>query len=218
MPETAYQILSRSMRYVFLLLGILVFLLALLMMRRESRQWKKEKKQLPDSGRVGEAVDEDSMKVFPLPYQGTIGTSGRCDIRLTGREVKRRHADFLFEDGKGLRITPRRGAAVILDDHRIGRRDYALHGTRLRIGSTVLRIRLFAGLNTPERGISGDIYPDAGDDPLNGLGAGGQEWVEVQPLPTDHVAGEDDYTAPFEEPSRGRGGRNGRGRRNQGEE
>ena len=69
MPETAYQILARSMRYVFLLLGILAFLLALLMMRRESRQWRKEKRQLPDSGRVGEAVDEDSMKVGSLTVE-----------------------------------------------------------------------------------------------------------------------------------------------------
>ena len=200
MNEAAYQILARCMRFVFLLLGALVFLLGLRMMAREKGRWRKEKKQLPDAGFIGEIVDEDSMKASALPHQGCIGESSRCDVKVSGREVRGRHADFLFVEGRGLRITPRRGAAVMLDGKRIGRSGYALHGSRLSIGACTLRVRLFAGLKVPERGLSG-LEDGAGEaDPLKRLGDGeAEDWTEMVPLPTDHVEGEEDYLPPFGE-------------------
>ena len=104
---------------------------------------------LPDAGLVGEVVDLRTGQAQPLPREGTIGSSRECDIRVKDTGVKRNHALFTFEDGKGMHIVPRLGARVLLNGREIGGSGYALHGTRLQLGNAELRVRLFAGLNVP---------------------------------------------------------------------
>ena len=149
MADSAYELLALAMRYVFVLAGALLLWRAFRWMRRDARQYQRDMRALPDAGLVGEVVDLRTGQAQPLPREGTIGSSRECDIRVKDTGVKRNHALFTFEDGKGLRIVPRLGARVLLNGREIGGSGYALHGTRLQLGGAELRVRLFAGLNVP---------------------------------------------------------------------
>ena len=164
MAESTYELLALGMRYVFVLIGVLMLWRAFRWMRRDARQYQKDMRSLPDAGLVGEVVDLRTGVSQPLPREGTIGSSRECDIRVKGAGVMRNHALFSFVDGKGMHITPRLRARMLLNGQEISGSGYALHGTRLRIGDAEMRVRLFAGLNVP-------FYPayqqEAPDVPLD---------------------------------------------------
>lgn len=149
MSTDAYELLAMLMRYVFIVLGGLILLRALRQMRKDARAHKKELKQLPDAGLIGEVVDLDTGKSQPLPREGIMGSGGGCDIRLRRRKVRRQHALFAFVEGKGLRIRPHLGSQVFMENVEIKAAAYALHGTQVQLGDAHIRIRLFAGLNVP---------------------------------------------------------------------
>lgn len=176
MSQEAFRLLSRAMRYVFVLIAALYFLLTVLWMRRDQRQWKKEKKNLPDAGNVGELVDEDSLKRYPVPREGTIGSARRCDIRIIGRGVKRLHADIRFVDGKGLMIIPSRRAKILLNGEPVTSRACAGRDSRLKIGSAPLVLKLLKNVDAPARGDFGDGY-----DPLSEAVPGEDGWSRVVP-------------------------------------
>ena len=119
-------------------------------MRKDSRAYKKQIRALPDAGLVGEMVDLQSGKGQPLPREGIIGSSRNCDIRVKGAGVARKHAQFAFEEGKGMKITPMRRAIVFLAGVELRGSAHALHGTQLQVGDAMLRVRLFTGLNVPQ--------------------------------------------------------------------
>ena len=150
MNADAYEILALFMRYVFVVLGGLILLRAFHWLRKDQRMYRKELRRLPDAGYVGEMVDLDTGQVWPIPREGTLGSSPLSDIWLFNRGIARRHLDFLFVDGKGLCLTPRRRKKVTLDGTRISRHAYALHGSILQAERANLGIRLFEGLNTPD--------------------------------------------------------------------
>jgi len=147
--EGAYELLALAMRYVFVLIGALMLWRAFRWMRRDARQYQRDMRTLPDAGLVGEMVDLQTGRAQPLPREGTIGSSRECDIRIKGTGVLRNHALFAFEEGKGLRVTPQRGAQVLLSGTPVKGYAHALHGTQLQLGDAVLRVRLFAGLDVP---------------------------------------------------------------------
>ena len=182
MSQEAFRLLSRAMRYVFVLIAALYFLLTVLWMRRDQRQWKKEKKNLPDAGTVGELVDEDSLKRYPVPREGTIGSARRCDIRVIGHGVKRLHADIRFADGKGLMIIPARGAKILLNGEPVSSRACAGRDSRLKIGSASLVLKLLKNVDAPARGVFGDGY-----DPPAEVVPGADGWARVVPLPEKHA-------------------------------
>lgn len=150
MISEGYELLSLFMRYVFIGLGILILWQAYRWMRKDSRAYKKQMRALPDAGLVGEIVDLNSGKSQPLPREGMIGSSRACDIRIKSPGVLRRHAMFAFEEGKGLKVTPRRGAVVLMAGVELRSSAHALHGTHLQLGDALLRVRLFAGLKVPQ--------------------------------------------------------------------
>ena len=149
MSGEAYELLAMLMRYVFVVLGVVIVLRVYRQLRRDSRAHKKEMKQLPDAGLVGEVVDLETGKSHPLPREGLMGSGSACDIRLKRRGVKRKHALFAFVEGKGLRIMPHLGSRVEMEGVRIKSSAYALHGTHVTLSNAHIRIRLFAGLNVP---------------------------------------------------------------------
>lgn len=149
MSSEAYELLAMLMRYIFVVLGAVILLRVIFQLRRDSRAHKKEMKQLPDAGLVGEVVDLDTGKSHPLPREGLMGSGSACDIRLKRRGVRRKHALFSFVDGKGLRIKPHLGSKVEMEGVQLRSSAYALHGTQVTLANAHIRIRLFAGLNVP---------------------------------------------------------------------
>ena len=150
MSSEAYELLSMLMRYVFVLIGMLIVWRSYRWLRRDAKAYKKEMRSLPDAGLVGEIVNLKTGEAQPLPREGTIGSSRDCDIRVKESGVKRQHARFEFEDGKGLKIIPVRRSAMLLSGVEMNGPGHALHGTQLQIGNTLLRVRLFAGLKVPK--------------------------------------------------------------------
>jgi len=144
-----YEIIAMLMRYVFVVIGALILFRAFLWLRRDVKAYRKEMRSLPDAGFVGEIVDMQTQKSQPLPREGIIGTGKDCDIRLKYSGVKHCHALFSFEEGKGLKIIPRRRHSIQMDGIEVGAAGYALHGTHIQLGDAFIRIRLFAGLNVP---------------------------------------------------------------------
>lgn len=149
MISEGYELLSLFMRYIFIGLGVLILWRAYRWMRRDSRAYKKQMRALPDAGLVGEMVELATGQSQPLPREGIMGASRDCDIRVRGAGVRARHALFFFEEGKGLKVTPIRGAGVLMAGVELRGPAHALHGTQLQLGDALLRVRLFAGLNVP---------------------------------------------------------------------
>lgn len=185
MSQEAFRLLSRAMRYVFVLIAALYFLLTVLWMRRDQRQWKKEKKKLPDAGTVGELVDEDSLKRYPVPREGTIGSARRCDIRIIGNGVRRRHADIRFVDGKGLMIVPARKAKIVLNGEPVASRACAGRDSRVKIGSASLVLKLLKNVDAPARGVFEDGYAPPAE-----VMPGEDGWSRVVPLAEERAEGE----------------------------
>lgn len=164
MAAEAYELLAMLMRYVFIALGGLILLRAGRQMMKDDRAQKRELKKLPDAGRIGEVVDLETGKHYPLPREGMMGSGKACDIRLRRRGVKRRHILFEFAEGKGVRIKPCFGRKVWVEGVPIKATAYALHGTRITLSQANIRIRLFAGLNVPHPAAFAAQMPEETED------------------------------------------------------
>ncbi len=166
MSGDAYELLALLMRYVFVFIGALIVWRSYRWLRRDAKAYQREMRSLPDAGLVGEIVDLNTGASQPLPREGTIGSSRECDIRVKDSAAKRQHARFEFENGKGLKIIPSRHCPMLLSGAEMNGPGYALHGTQLQIGNTLLRVRLFAGLKVPQMAaypapdavLSSDVY------------------------------------------------------------
>lgn len=159
MPENIYEIVSLGMRYWFAFLGLLIVWRAFSWLRKDRRAKHRRLKQLPDAGMIGEMVvlqGSDELPegtAIPVPRAGVLGFVRTCDVVVPVDGVAARHIDFAFQDGKGLLLFPLRGQSCIMDDteltHRSKTKKYPMfHGSRLQVGDAVLRLRLFAGLDT----------------------------------------------------------------------
>ena len=144
-----YEILALLMRYVFVLIGALIVWRSFRWLRRDANAYKREMRSLPDAGLIGEIVDLSDGRAQPLPREGYIGASRECDIRVKSGGISGRHARFEFEEGRGLKIIPGYGKRVLLSGEEMNGPGYALHGTLVQLGDSLLRIRLFAGLKVP---------------------------------------------------------------------
>ena len=144
-----YELWALLMRYIYVFLGVLILWRAYRWLRRDARAYKKEMRSLPDAGLIGEVVDLSTGKSQPLPREGMMGAARSCDIRVKGTGVKRKHALFALEEGKGLQIIPHLGGKVIMEGIEVRGSAHALHGTIVQLGEKQLRVRLFAGLKVP---------------------------------------------------------------------
>lgn len=159
MPDDLYEILSLGMRYWFLLLGALIVWRSFRWLRKDRREKHRRLRQLPDAGMIGELVvlvGSDELPegtAIPVPREGVLGFLRTCDVVVPVSGVAGHHIDFSFQDSKGLLITPWRGQTCQVDADELTHRSRASrypmhHGSRLFVGDAVLRLRLFAGLET----------------------------------------------------------------------
>ncbi len=228
MQDTAYELLSMGMRYVFILLVLLLLLRAYWLMRRDSRAWRRTLRNLPDAGLVGELVDLSENRGYPLPREGLIGSGRSCDIRLPG--LKRLEFQFIFRPGHGVCLTPLHPkSGALLDGERLRRgNEFALHGTILELRGLTCRFRLFAGLDlparqpTPQAGVIRETEPaqwpgfEYAPQPLppSAPPEGGMDMTwQYAPLPDPGMAPPDqgDGSAPMRRRRRNRNEGNGQG-------
>lgn len=162
MPENIYEILALTARYWFALLGIMIVWRAFGWLRKDRRAKHRRLKHLPDAGMIGEMVVLQGSDELPegstisLPRSGVMGFLRTCDVTLPVSGVAGKHVDFVFQDGKGLILFPFHRQVCYMDDieltHRSKTKKYPMvHGSRLQLGEAVLRLRLFAGLDTEYR-------------------------------------------------------------------
>ena len=159
MPEKYYEILSLGFRYWFTLLGVLIVWRSFRWLRHDRAEKHRRIRQLPDAGTIGEMVVLEGNDEFPegttipVPWEGVLGFVRSCDMVLPVSGVARQHADFSFRNGDGLMVVPRHGCVVEIDGEKITGRKAAKvhtmhHGSCLRIGEALLRLRVFMGLET----------------------------------------------------------------------
>ncbi|MBP3452452.1 MAG: hypothetical protein J6M20_01915 [Clostridia bacterium] len=171
MPENIYEIVSLGMRYWFAFLGLLIVWRAFSWLRKDRRAKHRRLKHLPDAGMIGEmAVLQGSDElpegtVIPVPRAGVLGFVRTCDVVVPVDGVAARHVDFVFQDGKGLLLFPLRKQRCIVDDteltHRSKTKKHPMcHGSHLQVGDAVLRLRLFAGLDTAYRPTYAPYQPE----------------------------------------------------------
>lgn len=190
MADTAYEIFALAMRYVYVVIGVVILLRALRWLRKDARAYRREMKALPDAGLIGEVVDLNTGKAQPLPREGTIGSARSCDICVKGEGVRRHHAMFSFEEGRGLLITPCLRCRMVMAGVELNSSAHALHGTQLEIGGTTLRVRLFAGLNVPH---PMQFQPDAPEND-----ASDEACADEDEAPFSFAAEQDGVPAPFD--------------------
>lgn len=146
-----YELIAMGLRYWLVFLAVALIWRTVRLMQKDQGLYRKALRHLPDAGLVGELVELDSGKAFPLPREGMIGSGRASDIRLEG--VRRRALEIAFRAGYGLKLIPsHRRHGMRLDDELIRPAgDYALHGSILDINGRAYRFRLFEGLDVPDR-------------------------------------------------------------------
>ena len=167
-PEI-YEIAALVSRYLFALLGVLIVLRSFLSLLAGRRERRARLRQLPDAGMIGELVvleGADGLPentVLPMPREGVLGSVRSCDLTLPCPGVRRRHLDFVWDEDAGLLIHPRSGCAAVVDGQELSCKTPPAscpmrHGSFLRVGDVLLRLRIFAGLD-PGAGFDGPDVP-----------------------------------------------------------
>ncbi len=172
MSPDLYELISLAARYLFTLLGLLIVLRAFLWLLSDRAEKHRRLRKLPDAGMVGElvvlsggpALSEGT--VISVPWEGELGSVRSCDIYLPVDGVRRRHLSFSFYPGIGLCLRPFSGCEIRVNDSlltcRTPEKSFPMtHGAYLRIGSSLLQLRLFAGLDPSGIGTSGDTVSAA---------------------------------------------------------
>lgn len=163
MASLDYMILAKLMRYVFLLLGAMIVLRTFAWLRKDRRQTHRRLRALPDAGTIGlltvlQGSDElPEGTAIPVPQEGVLGFLRTCDVVVPVDNVIGQHLDFTFRNGRGLYIYPRRGCPVSVDGVTLRSRadsgHYPMqHGSILCVGSAVLQLGVFAGLDVEQVG------------------------------------------------------------------
>lgn len=157
--EDVWKILYSVSRYLFPLLAVSLFFLVLFYILSESRSRREKARGLPGTGTIGELIvlsggDElDVNTWFPVPREGVLGSVRSCDLVIPCPGVRTKHLDFSWEDGTGLLIRPRTGCEALVNGMPVTCRTRAAdipltHGSVLQVGTAMLRLHLFAALDS----------------------------------------------------------------------
>ncbi len=180
MSTELFEVLSLAARYLFALLGVLIVLRAFLWLLSDRSETRSARRRMRDSGFIGELVvlsGSPALRegtVIPVPWEGCLGSVRSCDVAVPCPGVRRQHLWFSFESGAGLSIQPCSGCQVLVDQNPVDCRSWRAsppmgHGSFLQIGSALLRLRIFAGLDSaagfPEEE---SFAPAAGPSPAEG--------------------------------------------------
>lgn len=158
MPREMYEIVASAARYWFLFLMVLIVLRSFLWYRKDQKQHKKQRKLMPDAGYIGEMVviQSDSEELapgdtLPVSWEGVLGFTRINDLCIPADGVANKHCLFRFEEKVGLFLEPCGRQSIQVDGQEyVGHKDtaYMSHGSFLKIGDTVLRLRMFSGYET----------------------------------------------------------------------
>ncbi len=154
-----YDILSLAMRYVFAVMGLLIVLRAYRWLLADKKERKERLRHLPDAGMIGEFIVLSGSGEFreglslPVPREGVLGALRSCDLVVPCRGVHHHHLDFVWQDGLGLCIHPRSGCSAAVNQIPMTTRSDPAsaplrHGSFLQVGDALLRLRVFAGLDS----------------------------------------------------------------------
>ena len=166
-----------AMRYWFTLLGVVIVLRAFRWLRKDGRAARRRIRQLPDAGMIGELVVIEGSDELPegaviaVPVEGVLGFNRTCDIVVPVSGVAAHHLDFSFREKTGLVLRPRFRMTCEVDGqlitHRSGsRKAPMLHGSRLRVGEALLRLRVFAGIDVEHHAALAPDDPPPSDPQL----------------------------------------------------
>ena len=187
MTEAGYEILAMLMRYVFVLLGALIVFRAYLWLYRDHLKYQQALRDRPGAGTIGELTDEQSGKSWPLYHEGTIGSSGGCDVRIRKKGLRRSHASFRLLPGKGVAFFPARHAALSVDGVEINREGIALDHSVIRAADALLRVNLRRELGIPTRTDPIPPSPEEDEEGWMRLFADGADPGRIDP--TDPLGG-----------------------------
>ena len=153
-----WGILYSVLRYLFPFLALSAVFLILLFILSEARTRREKVRSLPGAGTVGELIvlsgsnELDINTWFPVPREGVLGSVRSCDLVVPCPGVHAKHLDFSWEDGIGLLIRPRTGCEALINGVPVNCRTAAAlpltHGGILQVGSALLRLHLFAALDS----------------------------------------------------------------------
>ena len=212
MSSDLFEVLSLAARYLFTLLGTLIVLRAFGWLITDTVERRRRLRSLPDAGLVGEMVvlsgggasGVPDGSVLPLPWEGDLGSVRSCDLCLPCPGVQKQHLRFSFQVGKGLRILPRSGCEVVMDGNIITYRSgekasFMNHGSFLQVGSALLRLRLFTGLD-PQAGFTEN-------DNNSSFSESSRKGNVISPLQNEqefipYQSGETDAASAFSPPAR----------------
>lgn len=152
MSEAWYQALSMAFGYVSAGVALLVFLFSLRQLLSDSALYGRVKRNLVRVGSAGtfRVLSQTGRRLragqeLRVPYEGTMGSSRTCDIRIPYRRVHLRSAFFWMEDG-ALHVVPLHRDGFLADEAPVQPGDEAIlsEGAVLKLGDLKLQLHLFS--------------------------------------------------------------------------
>ncbi len=110
----AYESAALVLRFFFLLLGAGIFLRAAWMTFRDSARARSLRQMEEKTGAIAHftVIDSRGRKtVVPIPREGTVGSQWKCDVKIGGIGLEKKHFYYEIIDG-GIEITPLDGAVT----------------------------------------------------------------------------------------------------------
>ena len=201
-----YEVLSLAARYLFALLGVLIVLRSFFWLLSERAERRRTVRRMPWSGTVGELVvvsgsrDLPEGTVIPVPWEGVLGSVRSSDLFIPCAGVRRKHLSFVYEQGTGLLIHPFSGceAAVgsaVLDCRSRPEDTPAAHGAFLQVGQAVLRLRVYAaldsaaGFDSVQENASARLAPETAAPPGGPRTPAGEPAASPLPFPQQPAPG-----------------------------
>ncbi len=163
MSDEVYAVVAQAMRYWFVAVGVLIVLRSFLWLRRDRKARHRRLRSLPDAGMIGEWVVVSGNRelpeevVLPVPREGALGSARSCDLTVPVPGVANTHLYFRYSPKLGLSLMPAYRQHCLVNDvpvtwRSVRKKPVALHhGDVLTVGDAVLRLRMFAGLESESR-------------------------------------------------------------------
>lgn len=110
----AYESAALVLRFLFLLLGAGIFLRAAWMTFWDSARARSLRQMEERTGAIAHfsVIDSRGRKaIVPIPREGSVGSQWKCDVRIGGAGLEKKHFYYEIIDG-GIVITPLDGAVT----------------------------------------------------------------------------------------------------------
>ncbi|MDR3085599.1 MAG: FtsW/RodA/SpoVE family cell cycle protein [Christensenellaceae bacterium] len=146
MLESAYEILSLTLRYWFIALLLAALFLLLRLFLRELRIFRAIDREIEQSGQgfalrllsdPGRLLPQGSL--FPLKGEMLLGSGRGADLRIESESLFAQHV-LLRTEGEGLALEPVGNALVAVSGEELGKRGLARMGDELQIGELLFRL------------------------------------------------------------------------------